>query len=400
MFGVSYVSQSEEPAEAINEIIDALAAGMGDHPVNLVLMFSSFQSETAWDDALTRIREKFGNALVFGCTGCGIIGKTDEVEDRGALSCLAMNLPEVGMVPFQLGPEHLKGESTDLGFRVASALGNKRPEVMLLLADPYTTPVVELLGGIDEQFPGLPVIGGMASMFGQSTQGNRLTAEDATNDKGCVGLAFYGNIRADTTVSQGCRPIGDPFKVTESIANLIFKLDGKGVTEQINQMIRSLDDRTSRLLRKGLFVGMLVHKDDANMFGRGDFLIRGVMGFDQQRDALIIGDNVETGTVIQFHVHDAETATEDLELILSPQEFDEEIKGALVFSCNGRGTHLYDRPNGDISTIQKILGGDVPAAGFFCAGEIGPIGMKNFLHGHTVSMLLFRPKRPYAQSKK
>jgi small ligand-binding sensory domain FIST len=393
MFGVSCVSQSENSIEAVEEVIRNVQTGMGDRPVDLVMIFASFPSLESVDEAVERFQKEFGEAKVIGCTGCGVIGQNEEIEDQPAISCLAMNLPDVTMSPVHLGPEDLRGEPADLGRRVAESLGERRPEVMLLLADPYTTPVTELLTGIETTFPGLPVVGGMASLA-HVAQGNRLIAGGESLEQGCVGLAFYGNIRADTTVSQGCRPIGRAYKITECIANMIFQLDGKGVTEQVNQMIQSLDDETRKLLRKGLFVGIVVHKDEAQMFGRGHFLIRGVMGFDQQRDAMIIGDNVEVGTTIQFHVRDADTATEDLELTLTPQQFDEDIQGALVFSCNGRGTHLYNRPDGDISTIQKVLGGEVPAAGFFCAGEIGPIGLKNFLHGHTVSMLLFRPKKP------
>lgn len=393
MFGVSCISQSENTTDAVEEIIQKLRTGMGDRPVDLVMLFSSFPSMESVDAAVEKVQSEFGQAKVVGCTGCGIIGQKEEIEDQPAISCLAMNLPDVTMTPLHFSPEELKGESTDLGTQVAASLADQRPEVMLLLADPYTTPVTELLSGIDEKFPGLPIVGGMASMSPMA-RGNRLIAGGELLENGCVGLAFYGNIRADTTVSQGCRPIGKPYIVTDSIANMIFKLDGKSVTEQVNEMIQSLDDETRGLLRKGLFVGVVVYKDEAKMFGRGHFLIRGVMGFDQQRDAMIIGDNVENETIIQFHVHDADTATEDLELTLTPQQFDADIQGALVFSCNGRGMHLYNRPDGDISTIQKVLGGKVPAAGFFCAGEIGPIGVKNFLHGHTVSMLLFRPKKP------
>ena len=131
-------------------------------------------------------------------------------------------------------------------------------------------------------------------------------------------------------------------------------------------------------------------KPGQEVLGRGDFLIRGVIGLDQDSGAIAIGDSIIDGEIIQFHLRDAYAAQEDLEMMLIPQAFRMPPSGVLLFSCNGRGTHLYDHPNGDISVIQANLEG-AHLAGFFCAGEIGPISGSNFLHGHTASMAIFRP---------
>jgi small ligand-binding sensory domain FIST len=143
------------------------------------------------------------------------------------------------------------------------------------------------------------------------------------------------------------------------------------------------------VLQNGFYFGRLINPDQKS-WGRVDFLIRGVMGIDREIGSLIVGDYMQAGELIQFHLRDALTAEEDLEMMLTPQMLYDAPAGGLLFSCNGRGTRLYDHPDGDISIIQQIVG-NVNLAGFFCAGEIGPIGGQNFLHGHTASIALFRP---------
>ena len=142
-------------------------------------------------------------------------------------------------------------------------------------------------------------------------------------------------------------------------------------------------------MRNGLFIGRAINAD-CETLGRGDFLVRGIVGAEPENGAIVVGDHIETGEKVQLHVRDAETAAEDLELLLTPQTLYDPPSGALLFTCNGRGAGLYGHPDGDISILQGALGG-VEAAGFFCAGEIGPIGGNNFLHGHTASIVLIRP---------
>jgi small ligand-binding sensory domain FIST len=171
---------------------------------------------------------------------------------------------------------------------------------------------------------------------------------------------------------------------------MIYSLEGEPPLNQLQKLARDLSPEDRRLLQYGLLLGRAIASEQETL-GRGDFLIRGVMGIDQQNGAMVVGDSIKDGETVQFHLRDASTAIEDLEMMLAPQLFYDSPRGGLLFSCNGRGTRLYDHPNGDITTIQKVIG-DIHLAGFFCAGEIGPIGGKNFLHGHTASLALFRPQ--------
>jgi small ligand-binding sensory domain FIST len=197
-----------------------------------------------------------------------------------------------------------------------------------------------------------------------------------------------GPVAVDVIVSQGCRPIGSVHSVTAVDENIVESLDGRPPLAAVQDMVESLSPEDRGLLRHGLFVGRAIDARKSAL-GRGDFLIRSVVGVDQKRGTIAVGDELTVGERIQFHVRDAATAREDLELMLSLQALLEPARGALLFSCNGRGTHLYDQPDGDVSVIQDFLGG-VPLAGFFCGGEIGPIGGINFLHGHTASLAILR----------
>jgi small ligand-binding sensory domain FIST len=224
-----------------------------------------------------------------------------------------------------------------------------------------------------------------------------LFMNDRVMHEGVVGLAFSGPIGVDIIVSQGCRPIGPVFEVTAATNNVIDALGEESPLERIGDLLDELDEDDRQLLHNGLFIGRAIDSSKETL-GRGDFLIRGVIGADNQSGAIAIGDVIETGERVQFHLRDARTAREDLEMMLSPHSLFDDPSGAFLFSCNGRGTHLYQEPDGDISAITGFFRG-LDVAGFFCAGEIGPVGGKNFLHGHTASLALIRPETKDPKSR-
>jgi small ligand-binding sensory domain FIST len=169
----------------------------------------------------------------------------------------------------------------------------------------------------------------------------------------------------------------------------VEQLGGKPALEALRETVMQLPDDQKELLQNGLLIGRAI-SEYRERFGRGDFLVRNLVGVDDQSGAIALADYVKTGQTVQFHVRDAQTADEDLSLLLAPQSMAEPAAGGLLFSCNGRGTRLFDRPCHDIAAAQKAMP-KTPMAGFFAAGELGPIGGKNFIHGHTASLALFRP---------
>jgi small ligand-binding sensory domain FIST len=186
-------------------------------------------------------------------------------------------------------------------------------------------------------------------------------------------------------VSQGCRPIGEPYVVTKADRNIILELGGRPALDRLREIVGALDVEDQVLVQHGLHVGCVVD-ESKEVFDRGDFLIRNVLGADQEAGAVAVGEMVEVGATVQFQVRDAASADRDLRDLLAGEEAD----GALLFTCNGRGSHLFGEPDHDAAIIDAVTGG--ATAGMFCAGELGPVGGRSFLHGFTASVALFRDR--------
>ncbi len=382
-------SLAEDPQQAIGELTQQIGGSFKDRPIDLAMVFFSPHFSTAARSTVRALQAALEPKVMIGCTGEGVIGRDEEYEGRAAISMVAAHLPNVDIQPFTIQADGmlkiLRAPHDIRTYLPASS----DTQLFIILADPFTTPADQFLSAIDERFPGVPVVGGMAS-GSRYRGGNALIVNDQLSNEGAIGVALAGEFEADIIVSQGCRPIGDPLTITSGEENVIYQLDGQAPLAVIQHIVDHLPAGDLALLQNGLFIGRAIDSDREDL-GRGDYLIRGVMGVDQQRGAISVGDSVRIGEKVQFHLRDASTAEEDLEMMLLPQVFRQPPLGALLFSCNGRGTRLYDHPNGDISTVQEALSG-TPVAGFFCAGEIGPIGRHNYLHGHTASLVIFRPK--------
>jgi len=209
-------------------------------------------------------------------------------------------------------------------------------------------------------------------------------------DEGAIGVGLTGKIALRTVVSQGCRPIGEPFTVTRADKNIVFELAGRPPMKILQEMLPQLPTRDRDLARSALFLGRVVNEYQEE-FSRGDFLIRNLIGSDPQSGALAVGDLMRTGQTVQFQVRDAETADEDLRHLLARERSElgqQRPRGALLFSCLGRGERMYGTVDHDIKAVQESLG-PVPTAGFFCNGEIGPVGQRTFIHGFTSVVGLF-----------
>jgi small ligand-binding sensory domain FIST len=259
-----------------------------------------------------------------------------------------------------------------------------------LLGEPFSFPADTLLERLNDDQPGIPVLGGMASAAHAPGQ-NCLWLNDQVHSQGAVAVLLHGNISIQSVVSQGCRPIGQTFVVTKAERNLIYELGGVPAMQRLQEVAESLAPEELQLINRGLHVGRVTSEYQEN-FARGDFLIRNVVGHDRENGALAVGDYIRVGQTVQFHVRDADTADEDLRALLAaaPASDAAHSTGALLFTCNGRGTRLFDQPHHDASVVAELLNAP-PVAGFFAQGEIGPISGKNFLHGFTASLAVFSP---------
>ena len=401
MFFISATTTETEVDAAIRSLAEQVevqaAKHLRDrHPkdwIDLAIAFVSAHYTSTIRQVVEGLQAGLHPGVMLGCTAEGVVGREQEIEETPAITLVAAHMPGAQISPFILQTPNTDWHTLLLDSeefrRTIDAPQDLR--LFILLGDPFSAPMDDVLQAFNANYSGIPVVGGMAS-GALRANGNALWVNDQIIDEGALGVSIGGAVDVDVVVSQGCRPIWRPFKVISSHRNLILDLEGRPPLAWLQDLIPALSEEDRLLLQNGLYVGCSI-KPDQEQLGRGDFLIRGVVGVDPQSGAIAIGDSVIDGETIQFHLRDALTAVEDLEMMLIPQTFRTPPSGALLFVCNGRGTRLYDHPNGDISVIQSNLQG-THLAGFFCAGEIGPIGGTNFLHGQTASLAFFRPASP------
>jgi small ligand-binding sensory domain FIST len=372
---------SEHPiaTQATGEVTGAVLEAIGDRP-DLVLVCVTPPHSGALDDIVAAIDAVLHPLAMIGCAAESVLGTGREVEETPAISLWAARLGP--LVPVSLhavqdpdGSWEFTGWPQEIPFE---------PQALLLIADPFTFPTEEFFPWVAERAPGLPVIGGNASAA-KGPGGNRIVTRGRTVTDGAAGVIIGGGVELTTVVSQGCRPYGSPLTVTRSERNVIYELAGKPTMERlVDQIKQGLSvAEVANLESGGLHLGRVIDEHRSE-FGRGDFLVRNVVGVDRATGAVAVNDEVPLGTTVQFHVRDAETADEDLRELLATRQ----ANGALVFTCNGRGERLFDQPDHDASVVSELVGA-VPNAGFFAAGEFGPIGGSNFVHGFTAAIALF-----------
>jgi small ligand-binding sensory domain FIST len=370
----------------------AAAAGirdaLGEGSVDLCMVFVSAAHVAAADAIAAVLREKLAPGCLAGASARGVVTRSEEIEQGPSLSVIAARLPGVDVKPFVLLQESWGEPVEDEAAFDALAPGARGSELVLLLGDPFSIDIERVLTLFNRFAPGVRVVGGMASA-GARPRSNTLLLNDWITAEGAVAIALHGAVRADVVVSQGCAPIGPPLEATQVEGNLVLALDGQPALERVEQVLAALGEAERERLRQGLYVGRPVSGDAG---GRGDYLVRNLLGADRERGALAVGDFIAPREKIRLHVRDARAALEDLEMLLSPQAFDSAAAGALLFACNGRGRMLFGEADRDIATLQDALHGPVPVAGMFCAGELGPVAGRNFQHGHTASIAILRPR--------
>lgn len=363
---------SEHPlaAHAVGEVAGSILEQLTTSP-EVLLVFVDSAHTGAIEDISAALRELLKPTVMIGTTACGVIDRVTEIEDRHALAVWAAT--GLGARPIRLAAN---------AAMPSSGWGDIDDAHAILLADPFSSPVLDVLADAEHHAPGIRFHGGLAS-GARGPGGNRLLLDDQIFDDGAVGLIFDASTTVTSVVSQGCRPIGDPMTVTAVSGNVVTELASQPPMDVLKRLAAAASESDRTLLAQGLHVGVVID-ETLHDFERGDFLIRGVMGADPETGAIAIGAEVEVGTTLQFQVRDASTASDDLLTMLSGQE----ARAALTFTCNGRGERLFGRPGHDAELVHGSTG-SLATSGMFCAGELGPIGTKNQLHGFTASTLLF-----------
>ena len=389
------ISRRTNFEDALLECAGEVRERLGPGPVTLALAFVTPHFAEFYGGLHETMARSLGPGTLLGCSAGGVIGGGEEVEQLPAVTLVAARLPDVEVRPF-----HLDGTLPDLDGPPESweaLVGAKRADEpqFVLLVDPFSARPEALLAGLDYAFPNSAKIGGLAS--GATSPGlNVLFLDGEIHNSGVVGLALVGNVVIDTVVAQGCRPVGQLMQVTGCRGNIIYELDGRPAFSAVEELFEKMDKRDRELAVRSLFLGVVMDefKEEPEA---GDFLIRNLIGIDPDGGAVAVGEHLQEGMRVRFHLRDAEASAGDLHDVLSCYERTmpktDAVSGALLFSCLGRGERLYKQPNFDTGVFKQHLG-DVPVGGFFCNGEIGPVGGATFLHGYTSSFGLFRPREP------
>ena len=389
----SSLSTKADSDAAIEEVSSGLVAGLGGRKPDLAAVFVSHHHGTAIESLGPRIAQATGARVVIGCTGEGIVGTTKEIERGAALSLFGGVLPGTQLRPFVVQARREPDEK--LGFTNLPEVVDRGRAGVLLLADPFTFPAQEYLETLNRELPGVPVIGAMAS-GGSGPGQNLLVTGEGVVESGALGVVVEGDVEMRPIVSQGCRPVGKAWVITACKDNLIQKLGGKQAVQVLMETLQGVSDDDRNLLQNRPFLGLAVDPTKSD-FGRSDFIVRMLVGIEPQQGAIAVGDSgLRVGQTVQFLVRDATSAGEDLLTLMrdragSPAD-PASSRGALLFSCNGRGTRMFSKPHHDIGCIQAAFAEAVPASGFFAMGEIGPVGGRNFLHGFTASVALFQAR--------
>ncbi len=373
--------------DAVAERLPMLRDGT---PVDLVLLFASDEYAASYPELLADVQGRTGARLLVGCSGQGVIGPGREIEGEPALSLIAFSLPGADLKALRLRQADIEDDATAAMCLERAAIGDLN--AWLLFADPYTLDPERLLVALSHAYPSAPLVGGLASGDPRRRR-TELFLDGEVIAEGAVALAIGGPYDVCTVVSQGCVPIGEAWTITGATENVVETIGMRPARDVLMETFEALPQETQARARSNLLVGLAMdeYRDD---FGRGDFLIRSLMGIDDRQGTILVGAEPRVGQTIQFQLRDPAAADEDLVALLGEARDalgGRQPVGALLCACNGRGVGLFGAPDHDALAMIEQLG-PVPVAGLFCNGEIGPIGGKPFLHGFTASIALIVPR--------
>jgi len=377
---------STSPDQRAGALEAALTAreGLDGEPCDLALVFAAGTHLAAPEAVLEAVHEALDPAALIGCAAGGVIGARREVEDGTAVSVWAAHLDGGTAATF-----HALVEEIEEGTGALAGM----PELdgaagAVLLADPATFPTDAVLKFLSESAPAVPLVGGLASAR-TAGGGTALFLGDEVHDEGAVGVRL-DEVEVLPCVSQGATPIGPELTITAAEGHVILELAGRPALEKLRETIEGLGADDLALVQGGLLMGIVVDSNKPD-YVQGDFLVRGLVGADPETGQVAVAAEVRPGQVVRLHARDAESADRDLREALGVRMRalgGRPPAGALLFSCNGRGRGLFGRGDHDVEALADELAG-APAAGFFAAGEIGPVGGESFLHGFTATVAVF-----------
>jgi small ligand-binding sensory domain FIST len=367
--------------DAFAEAAARAALGLGGAPCDVALVFAGQDNLAHAGVGLEAVHERLHPAALAGCGAQGVVGTAREVETGGVV-VWAASLGEGRAEPF-----HLEAVVAGKGRLAITGMPDvSDDEALVMFVDPYTFPAEALLAEIARSSPGVPVVGGLAAAESSPAA---LFHDASVAPTGAVGVVL-SDVPVHCTVSQGASPIGPEMVVTACDGNVIEELASRPALDRLMDAIRlELSPDEQALATQGLLIGIVIDENQPE-YSRGDFLVRALMSVDEHERTVTVGERVRVGQTVRLHVRDAASADIDLRSALerATRELDRPAAGALMFTCNGRGSHMFGSAGHDADALAREIG-PAPAAGFFCAGEIGPVGARSFVHGFSTSVALF-----------
>jgi small ligand-binding sensory domain FIST len=377
------VSASPDPMHGAVEAARQAADALGGAAADLAMVFASGAHLMAPEATLAAVEAELAPDALVGCGAGGVLGGGRELESGTAVAVWAAELDAGSVRPFHAT---VTGDGDTGVLEGLPELGSDA--ALILLSDPYSFPTDGVLEGLAREAPGVPVVGGLSSA--RTPLGDAaLFAGDAVRACGAVGVCLNG-VEMIPCVSQGAAPLGREMTITAAEDNVIYERAGRPAVEAIEQAVAELPLEQRALVAGGLLMGIVIHGGKPE-YEQGDFLVRGILGADPQTGAVSVGAAVAPGQVVRLHARDGDSADVDLRRALRLRAVaigGRRPAGALVISCNGRGRSMFGTRDHDVSLVEHELGGP-PAAGFFAAGEIGPVGGRSFLHGFTATVAVF-----------
>ncbi|MCA9175898.1 MAG: FIST C-terminal domain-containing protein [Planctomycetales bacterium] len=386
-FTAASVLHTGDVDRAAAEVIAAIGESLG-RPVDLLVVFFSSDYVGQIESLSAELQRQLQPRVMLGAQGEAIVGRGEEIEERPALSVWAASLPGVPLHSMHLRWERTPDGGVFSGWPADLAESWPDEASLIVLGDPFSFPADALLERMAEDHADCVVAGGMAS--GAQAPGQlRLLRDGQVLDQGAVAVLIERPARLRCVVSQGCRPIGEPMIVTKAERNVILELGGQPALERLETLFHSLPNHEQALVQRGLHLGRVINEyQDA--FEAGDFLIRNVTGLDPDTGAVVVGDYFRVGQTVQFHLRDESSASRELNQLLEAAAGQPgQPSGGLLFTCNGRGTRMFEQPHHDASAVERHFPG-LPLAGLFAMGEIGPVGGKSFMHGFTACLALLQ----------
>lgn len=355
---------------------------------DVLVVFASHHHADHYGELLQRAHRRLPAPVIIGCSAAGIIGMERELEHQPALALLALSLPGAKLATARLTQQSF--EAADW----AAQTGIDPVDVngWIIMADPFRLDGDVMLDAFAAAYPGAQVVGGFASPSPRDRR-TWLFLNGEIYHNGAVALAIGGPYDLLPIVSQGCDPIGEPWTITSVQAHWIETISNRPAAQVLSETLAALPEEFRARARRNLLIGLAADEYRAD-FLRGDFLIRNIIGLDQESGAIAVGTLPRVGQTIQFQMRDAATADLDLSLHLEQGRLQLRRQppiAALLFTCNGRGEGLFGQPHHDALAVSRKLGAP-PLAGLFCAGEFGPVGGRGAVHGFTASLGLIVPR--------